>query len=79
MSHTTNVIIEVEGGVVKGIVADGKVRCVVVDHDTQGMDDKTKRQFPVAKGRTEGVYAEDFEVVDRSDGFVKRALKTLGL
>lgn len=79
MSKQVNVIIEVEGGVVTGIVADGKVRCVVVDHDTQGLDDKTMKQFPVAKGRTEGVYAEDFEVVDIQEGFVKRALKTLKL
>jgi len=73
-----NVIIELHSGLVSGIVADGKVRCVVVDHDTDGMDDDTMRQFPVSKGHTESVGATDWSVVDLSADFVKRAIKRLG-
>lgn len=77
MSQKPNVIIEVNGGVVTGIVANGNVRCVVVDHDTEGMDETTMKQFPVAKGRTEGVDGTDWGTVDVSVGFVKAALKAL--
>jgi hypothetical protein len=75
---TPNVVIEVRGGAVTGIVADGKVRCVVVDHDTDGMDDTTMKQFPVGTRRTEGVDGTDWGIVEKSKGFVKAALKALG-
>ena len=79
MAHAPNVIIEVRGGRVCGIVADKRVNCVVVDHDVDGIPEKDLRRFPVAKGRTEGVVAEDWEEVDVSKGFVKDATKSLGL
>jgi hypothetical protein len=73
------VIIEVQGGCVAGIVADGSVRCVVVDHDTDGVDRDRLHKYPVAKGRIEDVGAADWGTVDKDAGFVKAALKTLKL
>jgi hypothetical protein len=73
-----NVIIEVRGGIVQGIVSDGSVRCVVVDHDMDGVDRDNLSKYPVAKGKIEDVGATDWEKVDKNAGFVKSALKTLG-
>lgn len=78
MAHAPNVIIEVRGGRICGIVADKHVNCIVVDHDVDGVPEEDLRQFPVAKGRTEGVVAEDWEEVDVFKDFVKDATKKLG-
>lgn len=79
MSKKADIIIEVRGGVVTGIVSDRLLnRVVVVDHDTDGMDETTMKQFPVDEGRTEGVDAQVWDEVDVSPKYVKFAIKTLG-
>jgi len=79
MSKRADIIIEVRGGVVSGIVSDRPLnRVVVVDHDTDGMDDTTKRQYPLALGRTVGVDAQVWDEVDVSPKYVKKAIKKLG-
>jgi len=73
------VIIEVEGGKVLGIVSDRAVNCFVVDHDHDGIPVENLADFPVGvKDCTTKVSVEDFIPADRSPGFVRAALKTLG-
>jgi len=74
-----NVIVEVRGGLVVGVVADSPVNVYVVDHDTEGADEDELRDFPVTKGQTEKVLLGDFTPVDRSKRFVGAALKALGI
>ena len=75
------VIVEVRGGLVVGVCTSHAVNVIVVDHDTEGsVDEENIRQFPLAKGRTEGVFVADWRDASvRSPGFVKAALKTLKL
>lgn len=72
-------IIEVQGGCVTGIVCDRACRAIVVDHDTEGSFPENLSDFPVAKGQTEKVIANNWGRVDRSPGFIKAALKALKL
>jgi len=74
-----NVIVEVRGGLVEGVVADSPVNVYVVDHDIEGADTEDLHNFPVTKGQTEKVLLGDFTPVDRSKGFVGAALKALGI
>jgi len=74
-----NVIVEMRGGLVVGVVCDRAANVYVVDHDTEGADEDELRDFPVAKGQTEKVVLVDFNPVDRSEGFVRDVLKALGI
>ena len=73
-----NIIVEVEGGRVVGVVSDRVVNCFVVDHDHDGIPIENLVDFPDGKDRTTKVSVEDNTPADRSPGFVKFALKTLG-
>jgi len=73
-----NVIVEVRGGLVDGIVSDSPVNVYVVDHDIEQADEEDLKDFPVAKGETKKVVLCNFDV-DRNPGFVKSALKMLGI
>lgn len=79
MANKPNVIVEVRGGLVESVVCDRDVNVYVVDHDIEQADGDDLRDFPVANGRTEKVVLVDFNPVDRSPGFVKYALKALGI
>lgn len=74
-----NVIIEVNGGLVAGVVTDVPVNVYVVDHDIEGFNEEDLREFPVAVGRTEQVALVEFAPADKSKGFVNAALKALGI
>jgi hypothetical protein len=74
-----NIIIEIKGGLVTGIVTDRACRAVVVDRDTEGSAPMDLHSYPVVKGKTESVLANDWGRVDRSPGFVRAALKMLKL
>ena len=73
-----NVIVEVKNGFVVGVVADGPVNVYVADYDIEGANTEDLRDFPVAKGQTEKALV-DTTPVDRNKGFVKAALKALGI
>jgi hypothetical protein len=74
-----NVIVEVRGGLVDGIVSDRPVNVYVVDHDIQRASPEDLKDFPQTQGETKKVILVDFTPVDRDSGFVKKALKLLGI
>jgi hypothetical protein len=74
-----NIIIEIQGGLVTGIVTDRACRAVVVDRDIEGTFPENLHDYPVVKGKTEKVSRTDWGRVDRSPGFVRAAIKMLKL
>jgi len=78
MPKVPNVIIEMRGNKVIGVVADSPVRCVVVNHDAPKEQTANLRNFPEGKYIVAKVQATDWGIPDVSAGFVGHALKLLG-
>ena len=74
-----NVIVEVRGGLVDGVVSDLPVNVYVVDHDIEQADEEDLKDFPVAKDETKKVVLVNFMGANRDPKFVKAALKMLGM
>ncbi len=77
MQKTTRVLVDVTGGVVQSILADGPVDVVVIDNDNDDIDDEDLDQVRIVNGHELYFSSATVERVDTNylDPFFEAAMK----
>lgn len=52
----TRVLVVVEGGVIQNVMADGPVKVITIDYDTEGVDPIDLHDIPQTDGRFERAF-----------------------